>query len=356
MKQLKVSAIDSKSWNNNFFRNLRSSKVYIKDVILLSAVFYFLFGLLFSFTRLHFPLFTLFFLAFVLLLINLLGSRRNTEIKSVITAIKAIRNTEFKSSEEILLGSNLNELQDEIREMYSKLKDIIDNLKKLERVRTEFLGNVSHELRTPIFAIQGYIETLLDGALSDEKVNKNFLQKANLYTQNLNSLLNDLIDISMIESGDMRLSFRYFKLSDFINEIVQELEPQAEQKNLELSVILFDEHLQVFGDRNKLKQVFNNLIQNAIKYTETGKIEILVKEEEKSVLITIKDTGIGIASENIDRIFERFYRIDKDRSREVGGTGLGLAIVKHILEAHGTKIKVVSELGKGASFTFSLRK
>jgi two-component system phosphate regulon sensor histidine kinase PhoR len=223
-------------------------------------------------------------------------------------------------------------------------------------MRSQFIANVSHELRTPIFTIQGFLETLLNGAIDDPKVNKNFLQKANQHTANLSNLLNDLIDISMIESGEMRMSYRYFDINAFIIKIISEFNSESEKKNIKLIFNPVREGLQVFGDKDKLRQVFLNLLQNAIKYTDEGTIEILIEEEKKFVNISIKDTGIGIPEEDIDRIFERFYRVDKARSRTVGGTGLGLAIVKHIIEAHNSKIVVQSKLGEGSIFSFKLKK
>ncbi|MEW6507039.1 MAG: ATP-binding protein [Bacteroidota bacterium] len=269
--------------------------------------------------------------------------------------IKSIRENSFKSPGEINLGKYLVELEDEIKAMFLRTKTDIANMKKLEQVRTEFLGNVSHELRTPIFAIQGFLETLLDGALYDKKVNRNFLQKAVQHTHNLNNLLNDLIDISMIESGQMRMSFRYFDVNDFLGSIVNELKTLAQNKNIELIFNPAKQNSKLFGDKEKIKQVMINLIMNALKYTEKGHVEVGVINDVKRGKVYVKDTGIGIADSDIERIFERFYRVDKDRSREQGGTGLGLAICKHIIEAHGSKIEVKSELGKGSTFSFSLK-
>ena len=267
-----------------------------------------------------------------------------------------IKNHSFASSDEIYLPRYYADIQDEVRSMYEKLQSDMNYQKKLEKVRTEFLGNVSHELRTPIFSIQGYIETLLNGAIDDPKVNKHFLEKAKKHTDNLNTLLNDLIDISMMEAGQMRLSFRYFNAEKYFEAIVNEFIPEAEQKLLKLILYPVPPDLQLFGDREKLKQVMDNLIQNAIKYTEHGTIEIIVEEEEKGAKIKVRDSGIGIGPENQNRIFERFYRVDKARSKEAGGSGLGLAIVKHILDAHGTKIEVKSKLNEGTSFSFRLKK
>lgn len=285
-----------------------------------------------------------------------LGKRRNAEIEQIKKIISGIRKNEYQDSSEIVLGKHLQKLEDEIKETFIKYKNDIDYLKKLERVRTEFLGNVSHELRNPIFAIQGYIETLSEGAINDPKVNKHFLNKAMEHTINLSNLLNDLIDISMIESGEMRLSFRYFDVNELLQQIVNQLKPLADEKNLELVFIPSRDNLKLFGDKNKLKQAMDNLITNAIKYTEKGKVEVIVDEDKKAGRIIVRDTGIGIPEDDLDRIFERFYRVDKARSRDVGGTGLGLAIVKHIIEAHGSKITVSSKLGVGSEFSFTLKK
>jgi len=234
--------------------------------------------------------------------------------------------------------------------------DDIKHLERLQKVRSQFIANVSHELRTPIFTIQGFIETLLDGAIDDPKVNKQFLQKANQHTISLSNLLNDLIDISMIESGEMRMSYRFFRVNEYIKEIIRQLKPHAEEKGLKLIYQQVRDDLEVFGDKEKLKQVFVNLIQNAIKYTDKGKVEVIVEEGKKNAKFIIKDTGIGIPESSINRIFERFYRVDKARSRSVGGTGLGLAIVKHILEAHTSIIEVKSILNEGSEFLFKLKK
>ena len=240
--------------------------------------------------------------------------------------------------------------------MFEQAKNDIEYLERLQRMRSQFLANVSHELRTPIFTIQGYLETLLNGALADPKVNKHFLQKASDHTVNLSNLLNNLIDISMIESGEMRMSFRYFDINKFIQDITSEFSLMVSEKKLKLVFNPVSEVLKVFGDKEKLHQVFVNLLQNAIKYTDEGTVELILEEEKKFVNIIIKDSGIGIPEEDLIRIFERFYRVDKARSRSVGGTGLGLAIVKHIVEAHNSKIFVSSKLGEGSQFSFKLKK
>jgi two-component system phosphate regulon sensor histidine kinase PhoR len=241
----------------------------------------------------------------------------------------------------------------------------IQEMKKLETVRSEFLANVSHELRTPIFSIQGFLETLLDGALDDNNVSRQFVEKAYSNTLRLNVLLTDLIDISRIESGAMKFSFRYFPIIPLVQEILRNLEPTAQANGISVRLdggdLMFGNETTVFGDRDRLAQVLTNLIENAIKYNvANGSVIVKVEraaysKHEAGVQISVCDTGIGIAPEYHKRIFERFYRVDKARSRRVGGTGLGLAIVKHILEAHKAPICVQSEVNKGTCMSFTLK-
>ena len=224
------------------------------------------------------------------------------------------------------------------------------------QIRRDFVANVSHELRTPIFAIQGMLETLLHGALDDKEVNRDFVERALHNTRNLNTLLGDLIEISRIESGEMKMSFRYFDVDEFLQQVVAEMQPLAHQRDISLIVKTTGAPLQMFGDKERLKQVMSNLIANAIRYnTPRGSVMISAAPAEGRVQISVADTGIGISREHLPRIFERFYRADRERSRETGGTGLGLAIVKHIIEAHEGTVEVQSEVGKGSTFSFTLK-
>jgi two-component system phosphate regulon sensor histidine kinase PhoR len=341
---------------NKILQNIFSARKYILAILISSLMFIIIAALIlpFSFSSLLELIILLLLLDFII--IYLIGNSRKSEIESIVNIINKIRTDNLQSDNEIKLGKYLSELENEIREMYLKSRDDISHLKKLEQIRTEFLANVSHELRTPIFAIQGFIETLLDGAIDDKNVNKTFLEKANQHTINLSNLLNDLIDISMIESGQMKMSFRFFNIYEFLEAIVNELRIHATSKNLSLILEPFDKSLQLYGDKQRLKQVMTNLIINAVKYTEFGTVSIGVIPESGFAQIYVRDTGLGITQEDQERIFERFYRVDKDRSRSMGGTGLGLAIVKHIVEAHGSKITVESEPGKGSVFSFRLKK
>lgn len=335
--------------------NLKSASVYFKEISFVYLILVILVYL--KDNDISSALFLIVMITILLFfLIYSIGLKRCNEIAEIKSVIADIRENRFVVPDEIILENNLSGLREEIQKMFAKMKSDIEYLKKLERVRREFLANVSHELRTPIFTIQGYIETLLHGAIDDPKVNKTFLEKANYHTINLSTLLNDMIDISMIESGEMRMSFRYFDIVEFIAKQVDEMKPAAQSKNINLSYRTAKKKITVFGDRDKLRQVFVNLIQNSIKYTETGSVEVIAEEEEQFCKITIRDTGIGIPEEDINRIFERFYRVDKARSRAVGGTGLGLAIVKHIIEAHNSKIEVNSRLNEGSEFSFRLKK
>ncbi len=341
---------------NKLKSNLSSASVFLREFILNNFLVIIITLIIVEKYSVSIPLIIiLLFVSFIIL--NLIGAKRNKELNKIKEIITNISKNVYANSEEIILTKNLSGLEDAIKGMFERAKSDIEYLKKLEKIRTEFLANVSHELRTPIFAIQGYIETLLNGAVNDKNVNLSFLDKANQHTISLSNLLNDLIDISMIESGEMRMSYRYFVINSYLQQIVNELKPMADEKGIELKLYYSaDEKLQLFGDKNKLRQVLINLIQNSIKYTEHGKVEIFVEEEKKFGLIRIKDTGMGIPEEDINRVFERFYRVDKARSRAVGGTGLGLAIVKHIIEAHGSKIELKSKLNEGSEFSFRLKK
>jgi two-component system phosphate regulon sensor histidine kinase PhoR len=250
------------------------------------------------------------------------------------------------------------EINDIGNELYSVSLRMMQELKtaKIFKVnRNEFLGNVAHELRTPIFAIQLSLETLLDGAIKDENVNMDFLKRAFNQTQRLKELVDDLISISKFETG-IKMSKRYFNIGNMLGKTVDELKALAENKNIKFELKIADMNgVTVFGDEEKLQQVMVNLIDNAIKYTnKNGIIEVGMAVNEKDVKVYVQDTGIGIPKQDLPRIFERFYRVDKTRSRDVGGSGLGLSIVKHILEAHSSRIKVDSEENKGTRFEFIL--
>jgi two-component system, OmpR family, phosphate regulon sensor histidine kinase PhoR len=271
-----------------------------------------------------------------------------SELNKVVEELAA-KEKYFESNEEI------HGLYNNINAVLKRLINELNTAKIFKINRNEFLGNVTHELRTPIFTIQLSLETLIDGAVKDESVNMDFLKRALNQTNRLTELVDDLINISRLEAG-MKISKRYFAINDFIKEVVNEFSGISRKKKVEIKINSeVSDKTQVFGDEERLKQVIVNLIDNAIKYSnENGEIIIGMKKEEKEVIISVSDNGVGIPKNDLPRIFERFYRVDKTRSRDMGGSGLGLSIVKHILELHSSTIKVESEEGKGTRFEFNL--
>ncbi|MCX6120017.1 MAG: ATP-binding protein [Ignavibacteriales bacterium] len=294
----------------------------------------------------------------VIVAVSIIVSRRITKsMVRIAQGVEQIRSGDLDAQLIISSNDEIGLVAKAINELVQKLKSDIVQLKKLELVRSQFLGNVSHELRTPIFAVQGYLETLLGGAVEDPSVNRSFLEKAQSNLGRLNALLEDLINISQIESGEMKMSLRYFRVNEFLESVGKDYESLAAARNITLKLLLSTKNDDdVFGDKDRLRQVLNNLISNAINYNKPGgEVTITSEKEEHGIQISIKDTGVGIPSEHLSRIFERFYRVDSDRSRALGGTGLGLAIVKHIIEAHGSQVQVESTLGKGSNFRFVLK-
>jgi two-component system phosphate regulon sensor histidine kinase PhoR len=234
----------------------------------------------------------------------------------------------------------------------------IDQLQKQENFRREFLGNVSHELKTPIQSIQGYIHTLLDGALEDKKVNRLFLTKASKSTERLIELVDELTSISELEGDKSPLDIELFDLVKLTEEVLEMVENLAKDKNVAIHFKKQNPKIVIVeADKSKIRQVLVNLVVNAIKYGKSGgQILIGYYDMDKNILTEISDDGEGIAEEHLPRLFERFYRTDSGRSRDQGGSGLGLAIVKHIIEAHKQTINVRSTLGVGSTFGFTLKK
>ncbi len=231
----------------------------------------------------------------------------------------------------------------------------ITDLKKLEQMRKDFVANVSHELKTPITSIKGFSETLLDGAMEDKQALEAFLKIILQESDRLQSLIQDLLDLSKIEQQGFKLSIQYYNLLDTIEEVLAMIQGKVVEKEIKIEYEKQNTPMMIKADADRLKQVFLNLITNALTYTpKGGSIYLSLTESNSKITIKIKDTGIGIEKKEIPRIFERFYRVDKARSRNSGGTGLGLAIVKHIIEAHRGNIYVESETGRGTTFIIEL--
>lgn len=293
----------------------------------------------------------------ILYTIEILVYREVTKMHLTIQRLK-LKDFNFPRKTIISDPNPLKKLNQEIFVYVAKKQQEIDELKKLEIFRREFLADVSHELKTPIFAAQGFIHTLLDGAMYDEKVRDKFLLKAAKSLDGLDALVKDLVALSQMETGEIRMHKEKVDLRLLTLEVCEQLENKANQRNTTLK-IKPDQmpHVWVRADSQRIIQVMTNLIENAIKYgKDNGKVIVHFEEDKKHFVISVRDNGPGIPAEHLPRIFERFYRVDKSRSREKGGTGLGLAIVKHILSAHGSKITVASKVEKGTTFTFKLEK
>ena len=231
----------------------------------------------------------------------------------------------------------------------------ITDLRHLENIRKDFVANVSHELRTPISSIKGYAETLLNGALDDKENAKEFVEIMLTDSNRLAALINDLLDLASIESEKLVLNFKPIKVSSLLPSIVKGLKTQLNNKSIKLSIEIPEDAPEILADEEKISQIMLNLIDNAIKYNNVnGSIVVMVSFDDKNVKISIADTGIGIPSEDVPRIFERFYRVDKSRSRELESTGLGLSIVKHLVQVHSGEVSVKSVVGQGSTFSFTL--
>lgn len=250
-------------------------------------------------------------------------------------------------------------IKEAVIEWNARQKLEIEELRKMASYRREFLGNISHELKTPIFNIQGYVLTLLDGGLEDPGINKDYLLRTEKSINRLIAIVEDLEEISKLESGELKLNLAFFDLSELARDVADFLEMKARKNNATISISNeLQRPLIVHADKKRIRQVFINLMENAIKYGDKDTNQVLVRffDMDEHFLIEVKDNGPGIPEESLPRIFERFYRTDKGRSRDNGGSGLGLAIVKHIIEAHGQSIRVRSKLGKGTVFAFTLAK
>ena len=252
-------------------------------------------------------------------------------------------------------GVEIDDLATNMNQMAMTLDQDFRRIKRMEKVRSEFLGNVTHELKTPISSISGYIETLLEGAIKDENVNISFLERALENVQRLEELVTDLVEISRIETGELQMNYDYFNIYNLLKDIHKDAQQRnSNKKNIKINLEVPDKKLFVYGDKGRLEQVIDNLLSNSMRYTDQGHIRIKVLRRDNELVFSIIDTGIGISRKSINRIFERFYRADKARDRRKGGTGLGLAISKHIIEAHGSNIYVDSLEGKGSTFSFGI--
>jgi two-component system phosphate regulon sensor histidine kinase PhoR len=277
-------------------------------------------------------------------------------IKKIYDDVSLLESSSFASRP---VTTDMRTLTAEIEKFAKDKKIEIDTLKIQEEYRKEFLGNVSHELKTPLFTVQGYILTLLDGAMDDKKLLKKYLQRANKGVERLIYIIKDLDLITKLEIGDLNLEMEDFDIIELIESVFELLEMKAAKKKIALTFDMeYSEPVWVRADKEKIQQVITNLLVNSLKYGhDEGTTEVSVENLIKNkVIVRVTDNGEGIAREHLPRIFERFYRIDKSGSRKEGGSGLGLSIVKHIIEAHGEKLYVESVLEVGSEFSFTLEK
>lgn len=281
------------------------------------------------------------------------------KLKPIFKIIRDVPVGEIKRAKELNspLKTNLD-INDEVTRWAIRKQDEIKKLKELERYRKEFVGNVSHELKTPIFNIQGYILTLIDGGIDDPRINQLYLQRTVKSIDRMISIVEDLESINKLESGELKIKMESFNLIKLVEDVfeIELLMAQERKMSLEFSTRT-DKPIRVYADKKRIMEAISNLIVNAIKYGKKGGfVRVGFFDLDDHIVVEVADNGIGIDKEHLPRIFERFYRVDKHRSREQGGTGLGLAIVKHIIEAHDQTINVKSQPENGTTFTFTLQK
>jgi two-component system phosphate regulon sensor histidine kinase PhoR len=293
------------------------------------------------------------FLIFYLLITKHLNQRLRLIYRNILTQKMSTQERQKTK----LTNDVIGDLEGLTEELAKKKQEEDAKLKEQEKFRRECLGNISHELKTPIFSIQGYILTLLEGGLEDEVVNRKFLERASKGVDRITHILDELDTITKLESSKLETVLKPFDVIELASEIIVDLRVKAAEKNITLKKVFSTHEMYVKADKGKIGQVFTNLISNSIYYgKDEGKTEIRIYKVDGIVTIEVSDDGPGIEQENLPRLFERFYRVDKSRARNVGGTGLGLAIVKHIIDSHDQTISVRSTVGVGSTFTFTLEK
>ena len=277
-------------------------------------------------------------------------------VKKIYDDVSLLESASFRNQP---ITTDMATLTKQVKKFATDKKLEIETLKVREEYRREFLGNVSHELKTPLFTVQGYLLTLLDGAINDKNVRKKYLERAEKGVERLIYIVEDLDMISKLEMGDVNLELSAFNIVELVQSVFDLLEMKADKKNI---ILMFDRKyskpIKVFANQEKIQQVVTNLMMNSIKYgRENGTTEVTIEDlVNDKVIIRFRDNGEGIEKQNIPRLIERFFRVDKSGARSEGGSGLGLSIVKHIIEAHGEKIYIESEFGKGSEFSFTLEK
>jgi two-component system phosphate regulon sensor histidine kinase PhoR len=343
------------------FNFKKSYKFAIKSSIYIS-LFVAALLFLFNYFLIHTNYFYLLIIVFFVLLFSFLVLQFRVEkfiyrrVKKIYDDVSLLENSSFKNEP---ITTDFKTLSQEVQKFARDKKLEIETLKIREEYRREFLGNVSHELKTPLFTVQGYLSTLLDGAMHDKNIQEKYLQRAEKGVERLIYIVKDLDLITKLEIGEIHLEKTEFDIVTLVQNVFELLEMKAAKKDISLTFdTKYSEPILVYADQEKIQQVVTNLVVNSIKYgkkrgtTEVG-IENLVNNK---IIVRITDNGEGIEKKHISRLFERFYRVDKSGARSEGGSGLGLAIVKHIIEGHNEKIYIESEFGVGSEFSFTLEK
>ncbi|MFN4233901.1 MAG: sensor histidine kinase [Bacteroidia bacterium] len=328
--------------------------------VFISTLFY-----VFSFKYINIQWYIYFLLIIVIfsgsyfLSIYLIEKFIHKKIKVIYKTIHNLKLSKDSVPEDFKMDTDiLSQVNKDVVDWASNKKAEIEQLKLMEQYRKEFIGNVAHELKTPIFNIQGYILTLLEGGLDDPRINRDYLQRAERSVERMITIVEDLDTITKLESGQMQLIFEKFDIVALTKEVFEQSEIHAKSKNIKLIFHKnYDKSIMVKADKERIRQVLTNLIVNSIKYgKENGTTEVRFYDMDDNLLIEVADNGVGINEKHLPRLFERFYRVDQSRSRDMGGSGLGLSIVKHIIEAHKQTINVRSTENVGSTFSFTLSK
>jgi two-component system, OmpR family, phosphate regulon sensor histidine kinase PhoR len=338
----------------------RQLALYISGILTVMAVFFMLLNFYVSHNLLVILVFAILFMVFAYFtLLYILNKYIADKIKPVYKTILDLPVSGKKlDSRKSQQPNILSDIKVEVEEWAKKQTEEIERLKDLERYRKEFVGNVSHELKTPIFNIQGYILTLLEGGIDDPKINKLYLQRTEKSIDRMISIVEDLESITKLESGELKLNIEKFDIVRLVEEVFDMAQMLAGERKIFLEFVQKPEKpVMVKADKKRITEVLSNLVNNGIKYNrKKGAVRISFYDMEDHIMVEVADTGFGIDKKDLPRVFERFYRVDRSRSREQGGTGLGLSIVKHIIEAHDQTINVKSVVDEGTTFTFTLEK
>lgn len=343
-------------------RQLSPNIIAVSTSVLVAIVSLLAFLILFLLLDIRLPFYVYILQGMLVFLISL-SSYRYTLMRFIYAKLKIIYKTigkplKFQNEINNKVNSNImRSVERDVAEWAINKNKQIRELRKLETYRKEFVGNVSHELRTPIFNAQGYIETLLDGAMDDPVKGKQYLEKALANVERLDAIVSDLLEISKFEAGQIHLEKKAFDIIALTRKVYYQYQHMADDNEAQLIIDSKYKTLYVWGDAKRITQVMENLVSNAIKYGKKGgTVCVTYYDLDEQIIVEVTDDGPGIAEEHLHRVFERFFRADKSRSRTIGGTGLGLSIVKNIIEAHDQNITVRSEVGTGTTFSFTLEK